>query len=650
MRSQALTEFFDAVHAALRVYANVHRGSGHFSLISTALYEEARRIVLQHSGRNPKQYTTLFCTADGARTLLKKAANRDYSLFSSKDLGLPLGVIALVINQRDLPGGVPARTGGGCVKLVSKNSVVWSPVPERHEAGTPAVINIIAFAKALQLSRKYGKSLFDFDGNRNFSASDLLEKDAFSGVRGKELLSRLRDTVVGKGVHVPVEKGDLVYVNLDNAASTPALEPVWEVFKEVLTMPAHHWSALVEKTRDICRDFLKAPEDVYDVFFTGNTTDSLNIVAGNLCLKGNPDTETVVVNTMLEHHSNELVWRFNGQVTLERLPVDACGFLDPSRLDQTLKAYNDQFLFGKKRVRLVAVCGISNVLGTVQNLEEISRICRKYGAKLLVDAAQLAAHREMDMLGNGVDILALSGHKMYAPFGAGVLAIRKGLLAKDAGAALHREEKENAAGIAALGKAMNLLQRVGLKTVVAEEQELTRQLLAGLTANRGIQTYGTTAGVCPRFGNRAGIVVFRLEKVPHNLLVKELAEKGGIGVRDGCFCAHILVKDLLRIHPFREKLAEWLLYLLPGLAHPSGLLPGLVRVSLGLGNVEGEIRRFLDVLQEISETPRSWVNRFIAAKHNGTPFGKQTATQKEIQAFIRKYVNGVFGSPGAGSG
>lgn len=649
MKPDALAELTAAVHAALRVYANVHRGSGHFSQISTTLYEEARQIVQRHSGRNPKRYATIFCTAHAAEAILEKVDRGDYSVFSSEDLGLPLGISALVIRKRDLPGGAPPRTGGGVVKLVAKNSVVWSGVPERYEAGTPAVINTIAFAKALQLTGKYGKSAFRIRGHTDLSEKELLDKDGFDGLQGKELLARLRDHVIGKNIHVPTDKGSLVYINLDNAASTPALKPVWDVFRAVLSIPSEHHGALIEAARKICHGFLQAPEADYDIFFTANTTDSLNVLAGSLYLNENPESKTVVLNTMLEHHSNELVWRCNGHATLIRLPVDSGGFVDPSLLEKTLKAYNEQFIFGKKRVGLVAVCGISNVLGSVQNVEEISGICHKFGVQLLVDAAQSAAHRQINMLDDGIDMLALSGHKMYAPFGAGVLAIRKGLLDKDIGAALRKREKENTAGIAALGKAMHLLQRVGLETIALEEHELTQRLVTGLTESKDIEIHGVADGAEPRFRNRAGIVVFGLKRVPHNRVVKELAEKGGIGVRDGCFCAHIIVKDLLHIHPFREKLAEWLLRLLPGIAHPSSLLPGLVRVSLGIANDEQDVRRLLDVLREIARTPRSLVDRFIASKHNGTPFMKRTATQNQIAVSVRNYVREVFDSPGGES-
>lgn len=649
MKPDALTELTAAVLAALRVYANVHRGSGHFSQISTALYEEARHVVQRHSGRNPKQYTTIFCSPHAAEAILEQVEGGDYSVFSSEELGLPLGISALVIRKRDLPGGAPPRKGGGVVKLVAKNSVVWSAVPERYEAGTPAVINTIAFAKALQLTGKYGESAFRTRGHTDQSVNDLFDKDGFDGLWGKELLARLRDNTVGKDIHVPTDKGSIVYANLDHAASTPALTPVWDVFRTVLSFASEHRGTLVDAARKICHGFLQAPEADYDIFFTANTTDSLNIAAASLNLNDNPGTETVVLNTMLEHHSNELVWRCNGNVTLRRLPVDACGFLDCSLLEKTLRAYNEQCLFGKKRVRLVAVCGVSNVLGSVQNLKEISGICHAFGVQLLVDAAQAAAHRQINMQGDGIDILAMSGHKMYAPFGAGVLAIRKGLLDNSVGTALRQREMENAAGIAALGKAMQLLQRVGLETIASEEHELTQMLVKGLTENGDIKTHGVTDCTVPRFRNRAGIVVFGLKKAPHNRVVKELAEKGGIGVRDGCFCAHIIVKDLLHIHPFREKLAEWLLYLLPGLTHPSSLLPGLVRVSLGIANDEQDVRRLLDVLREIVRTPRSRVDRFIASKHNGTPFLKRTATQNEIAIFVRNHVQEVFDSPGGGS-
>jgi len=126
--------------------------------------------------------------------------------------------------------------------------------------------------------------------------------------------------------------------------------------------------------------------------------------------------------------SEELLpWRLAPD-TVVRLDVDAGGFVDLRDLESLLCAYNQDHQHGTRRVKLVAVSGASNVLGVCNDLGAIGQLAHRYGARLLVDAAQLVAHRRVDMEGLGIDYLAFSGHKVYAPFGCGVLVVRKGLL------------------------------------------------------------------------------------------------------------------------------------------------------------------------------------------------------------------------------
>ena len=125
--------------------------------------------------------------------------------------------------------------------------------------------------------------------------------------------------------------------------------------------------------------------------------------------------------------------------------------------------------------------GASNVLGVFNDLAEIGRIVHRYGARLLVDAAQLVAHRKVAMESSGIDYLAFSAHKAYAPFGTGVLVARKGLLSFSPAEMerIRSSGEENVGGIAALGKALVLLQRIGLDVIQEEEQALTARALLG---------------------------------------------------------------------------------------------------------------------------------------------------------------------------
>lgn len=128
--------------------------------------------------------------------------------------------------------------------------------------------------------------------------------------------------------------------------------------------------------------------------------------------------------------------------------------------------------------------------------------------------------------------------------------------------------------------------------------------------------------------------------MPHNLVAKELAERGGIGVRNGCFCAHLLVKRLLKIHTLRARAADLGLILFPRFT--SVVLPGLVQVSLGLENDQADVDTLIRVLGEIARQPRAWVDTLFASMHNGTPFLLQTDVQQQMSDFVRTRVKKVY--------
>ena len=202
----------------------------------------------------------------------------------------------------------------------------------------------------------------------------------------------------------------------------------------------------------------------------------------------------------------------------------------------------------------MTVSGASNVLGTVNDLAEISRIVHSYGAHLLVDAAQLAAHRRVETEEWGIDYLAFSGHKIYAPFGCGALVVRKGLLKfTPAEMDLIRSSgEENTGGIAALGKAIVLLQRIGMEVIQKEEQALTARALTGLAHTEGIKVHGIKDPDSPAFARKLGVIAFELKGALSGRVANELAERGAIGVRYGCHCAHILIKHLVGVPPSLE--------------------------------------------------------------------------------------------------
>jgi selenocysteine lyase/cysteine desulfurase len=636
--NEAFAELERGVHTALETYSNVHRGSGHNSLVSTHLYEQAREIVLENMGLDKDKYVVIFCTPRRAELLKAQLKPGSYQSVSSQEIGLPLGLRALAVKRQALPGGAPLQSGGGTARLVSPGWVIWAHNPDKFEAGTPAIVNVIAFARALQLTRRFGKDAFQAAPGSELAAADILYHDKLEKYSGRELLDELRQTLIGSGVLVPTLEGTRPFINLDNGASTPNFAPVWKAVCQAWRAPRQIQQDIVREVRLICANVLGAPLPAYDVLFTSNTTEAINLAAENLRKESEPGIEAVVLNTLLEHNSNELPWRQVPGLSLIRLPVDEEGFVNLNELETLLRAYNQQGQFGKKRIKLMALSGASNVLGVFNNLAEISRIVHRYGARLLVDAAQMVAHRKVEVEKCGIDYLAFSAHKVYAPFGSGVLLVRKGLLNfSPAELELIRSSgEENVAGIAALGKALVLLQRAGLDLIQEEEQALTGQALRGLAQIAGVKVYGVKDPGSPRFDQKGGVIIFSLKGMLPRLVAKELAERGGIGVRSGCHCAHLLVKYLLHIPPALQQLQGLVLTLFPQLA-----LPGVVRVSLGIENRPEDVDTLIAVLGTIARQSQAKIGRSSSSKNTGA----SGLPQAEMDDFIRAAAQKVYTQP-----
>jgi len=600
--SSAFEELEKSVFSALETYSNVHRGNGHFSLATTHLFEQARKIILEYLGLSTANYVVVFCTPRSAELLTAQLKPGSFQLVSSLDFGLPLGVRALVIRKNALPKRIPFHTGGGTARLMSKDWIVWAAAPDRFEAGTPAIINIIAFAKALRTIQVSGKDFFLNTIPEKLTAAEIVYQDELDKFSGQELLQELRKTLIGRGVTVPTVKGIRTFINLDNSASTPTFTPVWNAFRQTLRQPEQVKQEVVQEVKSVCANTLGAPLSDYEIIFTSNTTEAINLAAESLSRESDETTEPVVLGTLLEHSSNDLPWRMVPNCSMVRLSVDTEGFVNLNELETLLTGYNRKSEHGKKRIKLVAISGASNVLGICNKLEEISRIVHQYGARLLVDAAQLVAHRKIDMEGCGIDYLAFSAHKVYAPFGSGALVVRKGLLKFEPEelAQIQASGEENAAGIAALGKALVLIQRMGMDLIHKEEQALTARALLGMAQIANLEIYGVKHPESSGFTRKLGVIVFALKNKMATQVGKELASWGGIGVRSGCHCAHITVKHILQVGPGLEKFQKLIVTLFPKLS-----LPGVVRVSLGIENTKEDVDTLIQVLTEIAGKSQS---------------------------------------------
>ena len=624
---EAFAELERGVHAALETYSNVHRGSGYNAVVTSQLFDQARDIVLEHLGLKKGNYVVIFCTHRRAEILKAKLKPGSYKCISNNDIGLPFGVWALAVERKALPKGTPFQTGGGTTRLVSVDWVIWAKAPDKFEAGTPAIINIIAFAKALLLIQQFGDDTFREVNIQKLTAAEILYHDELEGYQGQELLDKLRLTLIGRSTLVPTTDGHKPFIKLDNAASTPTFAPVWNAVRQAWQQPVQVQQEIVIEVKSVCSKVLGAPAARYDVIFTSNTTEAINLAAESLSNENLQDVEPVVLNTFLEHSSNDLPWRMIPNTTLIRLSVDNEGFVDVNELETLLEAYNVKGLHGKKRIRLVAISGASNVLGVCNNLADISRIVHRFEAKLLVDAAQLVAHRKVDMEGTDIDYLAFSAHKVYAPFGCGVLVVKKGMLTFNSAELEHIRSsgEENIGGIAALGKALVLLQRVGLDLIREEEKALTSKILHGMAQIPGLKVYGIGDPASPKLDHKVGVVVFGLKGMMADKVAKELTVRSGIGLRSGCHCAHIIIKRLLGISPTLEQFQRLIVTLFPKLN-----LPGLVRVSLGIENTEKDVEILIQTLGKIAGQPQNTPDKLPASVVKGT----QSLSKSEVQQQI----------------
>jgi selenocysteine lyase/cysteine desulfurase len=637
-----LARRLDGVEASLALalehYGNVHRGSGHNSQITTRLYEHARGVVLAHLGLGD-DHVVIFGTPWRIAALRGQLRERARAqILSSRELGLPVGVCALAVRRADLPKGPPVHPGGGTIKMVSDRSVDWADAPDRFEPGTPNVMGVIAFARALVLASRRP----DGDEGRRLRAPDASSSptDALAGLAGETLLHALRARQIGRDVMVPTARGPRPAVHFDHGASTPTFAPVWQAVRQAWRCDEAGQRAIVRATRTRLHRFFGAPAADYEIFFAGNTSEAIALAASGLGHLVRPGS--VVLTTAFEHNSNELPWRFLPGVMPAHLSVDDAGFVDLAQLEGVLRAYNHDHVHGERRINLVAVCGASNVLGTCNDLGAIARLAHRYGAKLLVDAAQLAAHREIRMSESGIDLLAFSAHKMYAPFGSGGLIARKGLLALDPAAErlAVASGEENVAGIAALGQAVELLGRIGMDLVAREEEGLTRYALARLATVPGLRLYGLADPNDARLVHKTAVICFELAGVPHNLLARRLAERGGIATRSGCFCVNLFVKRLLGIGKLKNTFARVGLALLPRTT--GRLLAGLVRTSFGLTCRTDEVDRLVEVLAQIAAENGSRTDRLLARLHFGTPFLPPSPAGAQIEHLVEEKTRQVF--------
>jgi len=432
--------------------------------------------------------------------------------------------------------------------------------------------------------------------------------------------------IVGIDTPVKLRNGKSVRgIDFDNAATTA---PFVKVIEEIGNFAPYYSSihrgagykakissAKYEEARKTVMDFVGGDSQKDVVIFVKNATEAINKVAYRLSQevdeyinhgfkKNKADEKLIILSTSMEHHSNDLPWR--GKYEVEYVEVDECGRLLFDDYIEKLEKY-------KGLVKLVTVTGASNVTGYVNPIHRIAEWAHKYGAKILVDGSQLVPHMPFDMKpfssSKHIDFLAFSAHKMYAPFGIGVLIGPKDFFSHGSPdysgggtvlAVTHDQvvwndppSKDEAGtpnlmGVVALDAAIKTLNSIGMRNVDKHEKALCRQLIQGLRKIDSIEMYCTG----DESQERVGIVPFNMKAVPHEKLAEILAGEAGISVRSGCFCAHPYVQRLMKVPPAKiNKVVE----------NPNNPKPGMVRVSFGIYNEHEEIEKFIEVIKEISK-------------------------------------------------
>jgi cysteine desulfurase/selenocysteine lyase len=428
-------------------------------------------------------------------------------------------------------------------------------------------------------------------------------------------IENIREQMIGVEMKVPLLDGThRTYVNFDNAASTPCLRTVRDKIDEFL-----HWYSSVhrgagfksqlsthiyEEARRVVLDFIGGDEKLDTVIFGKNSTEALNKAASRFPFSG----EHVVLTSTMEHHSNDLPWRAAADVV--HIDLRADGSLDMGDLKRKLEEYSG-------RVDLVAITGGSNVTGYINPIYNIADMAHAAGALILVDAAQYAPHRAIDMLPHDdpchLDFVVMSAHKMYAPFGTGALIGPRQIFESGApdlvgGGTVdivtltsvewtEPPEKEeagspNVVGALAMAESLLTLQEIGLDAIAVHEAELTTYALAGLADIEGVSIFGDSDPSNAR--NRLGVIPIAVSGVSHYLLAAILSTEFGIGVRNGCFCAHPYVLKLADIseeaaHRHQEEIHN----------NNRANLPGFVRISFGMYNTLAEVDILLDALAKI---------------------------------------------------
>lgn len=419
-----------------------------------------------------------------------------------------------------------------------------------------------------------------------------------------------RDLYDGIDEQIQLPDGEYITpINFDNGATTPPLKSVTKIISDNIKnygpiargvgFKGEYCTSMFENSRKTIMNFFGLnSNNKYTVVYTKSDTESLNILANTLI----KDKDDMVLTTRMEHHANDLPFR--NLCNVNYVDVDKLGRINLDDVEEAL-------IKAKGKIKIVTVTGASNVTGYINPIHDIARLAHKYNALIIVDAAQLVAHKKINMLGTceeeSIDFLTFSAHKAYAPFGSGAIVGRKDILNdkdpflsgggcvigvfdnKTIWAAVPEKFEsgtQNFFGVIAMTKAMEDLQNIGFDNIEEHEANLKNYLINNMKNINNVIMYGD----CNYTDDRIGVIPFNVKDRDFYDVAIKMATEKGISLRSGKFCSHPYVNRLLGVSDcdaYRDVVSGDHYY-------------GMVRASLGLYNTRKEADIFLNQLDFIA--------------------------------------------------
>lgn len=496
-------------------------------------------------------------------------------------------------------------------------------------------------------STQYGGAPVNTDGSRSLLTPQMIINvinKVINNEEGKKFFDKYKTQIINTEIdseklfskeilHYEVETerlGRVSYVNLDNAATTPPFLLVQNGVNDYLKTygSVHRGSGIkskistdiYEQTRQIIKKFVGAPENFY-VLFSGNTTGAMNTAAYFFSF-----LDGKVAVSEIEHSSSWLPWikaegekslgsnrvdlvhvseiqkkiQEEGRKMVLRYPLNSEGEFDLAGIEEMLKT---------NKIKAFVLTASSNLTGYRPDIKKIGELVHRYGAYYIVDACQFLQHNKIDMMEMGIDFLAASGHKFYAPYGGGFLIgpknfldeflpyqigggnlpyiTKEGVFLRYKNQLSHDPGTPNAIGAVSMAIALNQLEEIGVEKIKSYESNLVREAFDLLKENKKVR-------ILVKSNHLSTVIPFIIEGQDSQVVAERLNKEFGIGVRAGSFCVYDVVRNLLKIND-EQKIIEAVN------RGDTALVPGIIRASFALCNSKADVKRFIEAINFITQ-------------------------------------------------